>query len=471
MAKGSGPCVKCWLAFALVAVIILAATGVWNPFPAIMDWANQSRALSDPAPTWQQRVDGTPTSATIAGNAVVIEQRTTIEARSLSTGVQLWQRKADWAAVAGEGSDSVIAVGKLLVKGYELIDPASGAVRRKDTAAEAVWTYRNLLLDARCGKSTECTLTAWDPRGTTPLWSTFVPGINSGLTGDNPKVNGTRRIDTRQVNGDAGGPEFAPPLLGLPVDDRVLVVDSASGRLLQDIKPGQEDRLVVVGGRVLRVQARSQDGTCYFTATATDPATGQQVWRHTGVNLRTADGAGCVQREDPQGGRNVLVGVGPDAREAVLDGYDGRFLWVGAAGEKLLSVDDRYAVARTPDGGSVRARELAAETTRWSREVTKSAGVALTPYAVIVIDEKPDRIIAVDPRDGRELINVRSTAKVLAVGPGGIVIGDGRDVGYLRFGSVGTTAPGPGPDADPDGGAPAGTSGPSCGGPKNEVCR
>ena len=60
-----------------------------------------------------------------------------------------------------------------------------------------------------------------------------------------------------------------------------------------------------------------------------------------------------MQREDPQGARNVLIGVGPDGREAVLDGYDGRLLWVGDAGEKLIAVDDRYALVRGADKRSV----------------------------------------------------------------------------------------------------------------------
>ena len=36
---------------------------------------------------------------------------------------------------------------------------------------------------------------------------------------------------------------------------------------------------MVVGGRLLRIEARSADGTCYFTFVARDPATGTEVWR------------------------------------------------------------------------------------------------------------------------------------------------------------------------------------------------
>ncbi|MFC4104430.1 hypothetical protein [Micromonospora zhanjiangensis] len=472
MAKGSGPCVKCWLALALVGVIILVATGVWNPFPDLWQWASQNRALSEPAPAWQQRLGGSPTSVTIAGNTAVVEERTSVEARSLATGVKLWDRKADWAAVAGADRDAVVAVGKLLEKGYQVLDPETGAVRRSDKDAVAVWTYRNALLDVRCVNAKDCTLTAWDPRGSTPAWSAFLPGVHAGLLADNPKLLGTRRLTARRVADDASGPELMPGLLGLPVDGRVVIVDTAAGRVMQDVQPGREDRVVVVGGRMLRIEARARDASCYFTVIARDPATGQEVWRRTSLNLRTADGAGCVQRDDPQGGQNVVVAVGPDGREVVLDAYDGRYLWVGAAGEKLLAVDDRYALARSADGGSVNVHELPVEATRWSRPLAKEGPAALTRYAVVLIDEKPDRIIATEPRGGRELVNIRSDAKVFAVGPGGMIIGDGRDLGYVRFSGSGSDRPGPGagrPDAGPGDGK-AGTTGPTCDGPKNEVC-
>jgi hypothetical protein len=467
VAKGSAgrPCVKCYLAFALVIVIVLAATGVWNPFPDVWGWVNRSRPMSEPDVVWQQRVDGKPKSVTIAGNTVVVEQRTSVEARSLATGVQLWHRKADWAAVAGDVGDPVVAVGKLLVKGYELIDPETGAVRRRDRNAIGVWTYRNALLDVRCSGAKDCTLSAWEPRGSKPMWTAFLPGVKVGLFADNPDVLGTRRLTAAQVDDGVAGPDLMPSLLGLEVDGRVQIVDTASGRVVQETQPGREERLVVVGGRLLRIGARPGDGTCYFTVAARDPATGQEVWRRSGINLRTADGAGCVQREDPQGGRNVLVGVGPDAREAVLDGYDGRLLWVGRDGEKLLAVDDTYALARAGDKRAISGYELPVAASRWTHPIDPKGAAALTPYAAVIADHKPDRIIALDPRTGRELANLHTTARALAVGPAGIVIGDGRDIGYYPF--TGSTTAGPGGVGPAPG---PGAGGPSCGGPKGELC-
>ncbi|MGN9810525.1 outer membrane protein assembly factor BamB family protein [Micromonospora sp. BQ11] len=435
------------------------------------DWVNRSQPISSPDVVWQQRIGGTPRSVTIAGDAVVVEQRTRVEARGLATGSRLWERKADWAAVAGADRDAVVVVGKLLVKGYEVLDPTTGATRRRDGDAVAVWTYRNLLLDARCVDATDCTISAWDPRGTAPLWTAFVPGVRSGLLGDNPGLLDTRRLDALRIDEEVAGPEPVPGLLGFPIDGRVHVLDTATGRVLADIEPGREERLSVVGGRLLRINARSQDGSCYFAISARDPATGQETWQRAGLNLRTADSAGCVQREDPQGARSVLLGVAPDGREAVLDGYDGRLLLVAARSERVLAVDDRYALVRSADKGSVSGRDLGGGRVRWSRATGAKAGAALTPYAAVIADEKPSRLVALNPRTGAELAVLRTSANALAVGPNGMIIGEGREIGYVRFGGAAGAPPGSGRDPAP---GPAGTGGvpapeDSCG-PKREQC-
>ncbi|WBB71042.1 PQQ-binding-like beta-propeller repeat protein [Micromonospora sp. WMMD812] len=460
---------------ALISVIVLASTGVWNPFPGVWEWVDRSEPIAEPDVVWQQRIGGTPKSVTFAGDTVLVEQRTRVEARALSTGGQLWERKADWAAVAGAERDAVVVVGKLLVKGYEVLDPTTGVTRRRDDDAVAVWTYRNLLLDARCAQPTDCTLSAWDPRGTAPLWTAFLPGVGSGLFADNPGLRGTRRLSSNRINDGVAGPESVPPLLGFPVDGRVHVVDTATGSVLQNVEPGREERLSVVGGRLLRITARSQDDSCYFAISGRDPATGQEAWHRAGINVRTADKAGCVQREDPQGARNVLIGVGPDAREAVLDGYDGRLLWVGADGEKLVAVDDRYALIRSADQRSVAARALGADRVLWTRPAGGKAGAALTPYAAVIADEKPNRLVALDPRTGRELAVLRTSANALAVGPTGMIVGEGREIGYVRFGGA-AVAPvppagggSPGSGQGPGGGDPTPGDDDTCG-PKRELC-
>lgn len=250
------------------------------------------------------------------------------------------------------------------------------------------------------------------------------------------------------------------------------MVDTATGRVLQNVEPSRDERLSVVGGRLLRVAARSQDGTCYFAISARDSATGQEAWQRAGVNLRTADSAGCVQREDPQGARNVLIGVAPDGREAVIDGYDGRLLWVGDSGTKLIAVDDRLAVFRAADKRSVIARELGTEKVLWTRQASGKAGAALTPYAAVVADEKPSRLVALDPRTGKELAALRTSANALAVGSQGMIIGEGREIGYVRFGASGnspTRPPSDGGNPRPGSTGPGGQDDGDCG-PKGELC-
>ncbi len=458
---------KCWAAFVAVLLVVGYFTGVLTP---LLDrvWAmvNTSSPMTTPAPLWQQQLGGTPRSGTIAGGAVIIEHRTLVESRGLGSGAQLWEHKADWAAVAGEGNNAVVVTGKLLVKGYEVVDPLSGAVRRKDSEARAVWTYRNGMLDVRCHGPEDCTLTAWDPRGSTPLWSVEIPGIGFVLFADNPDILGTQPMTTKRIDDNAGGPDLMPPMLGLPIDNRVYVVDTAAGTVVREIEPERDERVVVVGGRVLRIKAVAADGTCYFSVVASDAATGGEVWRNAGINLRTATDGGCAQRDDPAGGRNVIVGVAADARELVIDAYDGRILFTSAPGEHLLGVDDRYAVVRTADGSAVHSVELGGRGS-WQRASGPKSNVALTPPAVVLVEEKPDKIIAVNPGTGTELVNVRSEADVLAVGPAGMIIVSGRDLAYLPFQGGGGVPASPQPGGNP--GNP-GDDWPSCGGPKQEVC-
>ncbi|GAA4733525.1 outer membrane protein assembly factor BamB family protein [Phytohabitans rumicis] len=463
MAKGTANGRAGWVVAALIVLVILVSTNTWNPFPGLWDWVNTSQPLSAPKVSWQQRLGGSPKSVVMAGNAIMVEHRTSVEGRSLTTGIRLWETKKDWGAVAGEGNDAVVVVGDLLKKGYEVLDPVSGTVRRTDEDAVAVWTYRNALLDVRCGGAKDCTLTAWEPRGSSPMWTVDLPGVGFVLFADNPDLLDAKPLTARRVAGDAAGPALMPSLLGFPVDGRVRVVDTAAGRAVQDFDPGRRDRYVVVGGRVLRVEARSADGSCYFTVTATDPAAEKEVWRHEALNLRTADGAGCTQRDDPAGGQNVIVAVAADGSEVVVDTYDGRVLWIGKQGEKLLAVDDRYALVRPSGGKVVTAYEFGVKKARWSFESEdKKVQAVITRFAAVVVPEEPDRIVALAPANGKKLADLRSSAKVWAIGAGGMIIGEGREIGYVPFAGSGAT--------------PAPTSGGSttdsslCDGPKEPQC-
>jgi len=129
----------------------------------------------------------------------------------------------------------------------------------------------------------------------------------------------------------------------------------------------------------------------------------------------------------------VLIGVSPDGKQAVLDAYDGRLLLVTDPGTKIVAIDDRYALVRAADKRSVSARDLASGETRWSRPAEEEPRVVLTPSAAVIAEQEPSRLVALDPRTGAELANLRTAANALAVGANGIIIGEGRQIGYVSF--------------------------------------
>jgi outer membrane protein assembly factor BamB len=438
-----------WIVAAILIMIFLVSTNTWNPFPDMWTWVNTSRELSDPAPSWQQRLGARPDSAIQAGNALVVELDTSVEGRRISDGTQIWSRKADWAAVAGEGAGAVAVMGKLLVKGYDVVDPANGVSLRHVDDAVGVWTYRDAILDVHCRSPKDCTLTAWSPRAGDRLWQVDIPGVGFVLFANNPKLQGTRPLTASRVVDRSDGPAVMPRVLGFPIDHDVYLVDTAEGRVLPEIKPGRREQVVVAAGRVLRIAARPADGACYFEVDARDAVTGDQVWREAGVNLRTTSGSGCQQSRAPTGAGNVVVGVSPDGREAVIDANDGRAVWVGGDGEKVLAVDNRYALVRAADGKSIMGLRLGRDEPLWTRDIHSGAEAALTARAALIIDKKPDRIIALDQATGTEKLNVRSDAKVIGCGPNGIVVAEVRELGYLPFRLGGGTGNGPARTGNP----------------------
>jgi outer membrane protein assembly factor BamB len=433
MASGGSP----WKGYALVAIvvaIVLATTGVWNPWPGIWNWANTSEPIAGGAARWQQRIGGSPQSVTIAGDAVIVEYRTSVDAYDLTAGIKLWGNDADWASVAGQGSNAVVVTGRLLTKGYQVLDPRTGSVRRADTAATAVWTYRDAILDLHCGKGSECQLTAWDPAGSTPKWTVDTGGIGFVLNAANPDLPDTRQLTAAGVDDDVARPRVLPGLIGLPDDGKVRVVNTATGKVVQVVQTGRQQRVALAGGRVLTITGTAQDGTCYYGVVATDPPGTGAVWRRDGLNLRTADnGSDCKQERDPAGGEDVVLGVDPVGREELLNGHDGRVLWRGATGENVLAVDDQSAVIRTADKSLLRGFSFSRSRTVWARQVGAGVSAALTPNAVIVVTSKPSRVVALARSDGRVLADVRTDAKVFAVGSAGMIAVSGRDMAYLPF--------------------------------------
>jgi len=414
-------------------LILLATSGVFNPWPRVWSWVTTSGPIAEGSSQWQVKLSGSPESVTLTGDAVIVEYRTRVESYGLGAGVKLWQSDDDWASVAGGSFDAVVVTGKLLTKGYQVRDPRSGRVLRTDTTATAVWAYANAIADLSCVKGGECALSAWDPSGIRPLWTVSTGGIGFVLDAADPDLPDARLLPSPEVDDQAAGRPFMPALIGLPDDGRVRVVDTASGRVVQTVTPGPEQRIAVTGGRVLTVTGTARDGTCYYSVVATDPPAGR-VWSRDGLNLRTAaDGAACKQDRDPAGGEDVVLGVDPFGREELIAAHDGRRLWFGEKDQDVMAVNDGYAVIRSADRRTFSGWSFAGGTA-WRRSVNDGAVAALSPYAAIIVNTSPRRIIAVSPASGRVLAEARTQAKVFAAGPTGLIAVDGRDMAYLPFG-------------------------------------
>jgi outer membrane protein assembly factor BamB len=419
--------------FAIVTLVVLALTKVFNPWPEVWNWVTAAGPVAEGSSQWQIKLSGSPESAAIAGDTVIVEYRTRVESYGLGAGVKLWQSDADWASVAGVGSDAVVVTGKLLTKGYQVRDPRSGTIRRSDGAATAVWAYADAIVDLSCVKGGECRLSAWDPRGSRPVWTVSTGGIGFVLDAANPDLPDTQPLEASQVDDQAAGRPYLPELLGLPDGGRVRIVDTAAGRVVQTVTPGPNQRVSVTGGRVLTVTGESADGTCYYSVAATDPPSGR-VWSRDGLNLRTADnGSSCKQERDPAGGYDVVLGVDPVGREELIAAHDGRRLWHGGKGQDVMAVNDGYAIVRSADRRTFSGRSFTGGGTIWRRAVNADASAALTPYAAIVANTSPRRIVALSPSSGRVLVDARTEAKVFATGPDGLIAVDGRDMAYLPY--------------------------------------
>ncbi|SDT75554.1 outer membrane protein assembly factor BamB family protein [Actinoplanes derwentensis] len=418
------------VAAATVVITVLAATNVWNPFPQLWSWITTSGPIAA-GTRWQQTLGGTPQSVAVAGDAVIVEYRTSLEAYGLTAAVKLWSSDADWAEIAGKGANAVVVTGRLLTKGYQVLDPSTGTVRRADTTASAVWAYQDAIVDLSCSGGDDCRLTAWDPRTNKQLWTVGAGSIGFVLDAANPDLPDTRRLISGDVDDDVPGPPALPGLLGLPHDNEVRVIDTANGRLVQTAAPSREQRIAVVGGRVLTVTGTARDGTCYYGVVASSPQAGKVVWQRDGLNLRTADnGSSCAQDRDPAGGYNVVLGVDPYGREVLINGYDGRNLWYGDKESKVLTVNDAYAVIRK--GDAVRGFSFTKDKVVWRLDGRgEDVGAALTPHAVIVTSD--GRVTALTLSGGSVRADVRTDAKVFATDRNGMIIVSGREMAYVPF--------------------------------------
>jgi outer membrane protein assembly factor BamB len=128
-----------------------------------------------------------------------------------------------------------------------------------------------------------------------------------------------------------------------------------------------------------------------------------------------------------------VLGVDPVGKQELIAAHDGRVLWHGGRGEDVLSVNDAYALIRSADHATVRALSFSTGRTAWKRGVGARVSAAVTPYASIGVTAKPSRVVALDPRSGSVLVDVKTDAKVFTSGPAGLIVVSGRDMAYLPF--------------------------------------
>lgn len=224
-----------------------------------------------------------------------------------------------------------------------------------------------------------------------------------------------------------------PPLLGFPIDNRVHVVDTSTGRLLRAVPEDEHTAVHVLAGRVIHSTVVSRNGRCIPSVSGREGAGGSEIWRKDGYQLLSINGAGCQQRGEPKVGGNAVVAIRPDGFQALLDAGDGREVLVCGEGEKILGTDGTYAVVQTADESKIVGYAVGRAKPLWTREANKKATVTVTRTAIVLRDHSPDRIIVLDPANGNVRSEVRSGADVLAADARGLMLGDRRELGYLSL--------------------------------------
>jgi outer membrane protein assembly factor BamB len=329
-----------------------------------------------------------------------------------------------------------VVLGRVDASGFDAVDPRTGQQRWNDAGATGAWTFRDAVLAVQCDKS-ECALANRAPADGATRWRVPLPGNVRARAGVNDGLLDLRSIDSTFDAAIAASPRPMPRYLGYLHDHRLQVIDTTIAKRVRDEDVPLDARSVMVGNRTVRAGATTRDGGCRYHVTGRDAASGAQVWRNDGYDLGTAGGAGCEPRRDPAGGGTAVIATRGDNRRVFMSAVDGRDLAVAGPDETILGTDGEYGLIRGPDGRKIRAVRLAqGGVTAWSQEAPPNARIGLTPFAVLVVDPDGGRIMALDPATGQVKLNLASTAVVLGVHSDGIVLGNGRTVGYIGFGAV-----------------------------------
>jgi outer membrane protein assembly factor BamB len=252
-----------------------------------------------------------------------------------------------------------------------------------------VWGFRDRWLDLDCDDRRACQLRAYLPRDDQPIWTLDLPGQRSGMIGGNPELAGPRTPEPSRIHPGVAGPGSIPPMLGFPVTrdggDVVVVVDTASGRILQQRRVGDGEQVMVVGGRVIGSTLSRHSGVCVGQVTGYDAATGDPVWGPHAYHLWSTGDVGCEQRVPPLSGGAAMAAVGQDGRPVIIDGYDGRVLWTGELDERVDALSPDRAVIRAADRTTRYGVLLGRDGEPiWEQLADEDAGIAFAPCGVVV---------------------------------------------------------------------------------------
>lgn len=430
-----------WLSAAVFALLIFSGI-MPNPFPALWAWLSQDRPLA-PDLAWQDRLGSRPDGAVAVGDVVAVADGSNAYLYRRATGQPILpateeEWPAEWLVVAGQGDNAVVITSPRGENGYEVREAGRGRLVDADDQAVAVWGFREGWLDLRCDSGRVCNVRAFRPGQSEPLWRTDLPGERVGMLGANPPLAGPQPAQVSRIDPGVAGPQPMPPVLGFPVKlrgaDVVVVLDTRTGRILQEVEQRPGERVVVIGERVIRSTLERHNGVCVSRITGHDAVSGDPVWGPEPYHLWGTGDVGCEQRVPPVASGAAVVAVAPDGRPMVLDAYDGRVLWLGELGESVAGLSSRRAIIRTDQATSVYAVRLGGDGDPiWQRRVDRDATLMIAQCGVIVADRHPNRIYVWDPGTGDDLLSLSTSAKALACASDGVVIANGRSIGFARF--------------------------------------
>jgi hypothetical protein len=445
------------LAIAMCALLMVANV-VPNPFPEIWEWLNRERPLAEGL-VWQERLGGRAGAATAANDTFAVDAGGEAQLHSRATGAQVapvgeeeWS--SDWIVVAGTGAETVVLINPSGRDGY-VVRTSRGSFRHEDEHAVAAWGFDDGWLDLSCEQEA-CRLRGFRPGYTAPVWETDLPGQRDGLSGANPPLAGPRPPGANRIDSGVSGPGPMPSVLGFPVTrdggDAVIVVDTDDGEILQDFQLGDTERVIVVGDRVVRSVMTEHADICVSEVTGLDPISGGPVWGPEEFHLWGTEGVGCEQRVAPLAGGGAMTATAPDGRPLVVDAYDGRVLWSGELDQRVEGLTADVAVVRDAEGTTLFGVRLGASQSDgdllWDRRVDQGAGVTAASCGVVVSDQDPNRLYVWDPASGEDRLSLSTSARAVACAPDGLLIADGRSIGFARFAGA-DVVPEPADPADP----------------------